>query len=95
MNPANPTDSTQRRLGDFVLDAAPLSRGEFKTVYAADNSAAGTNGWPQRVAVNIPRIQDDAARALLDQELRAVRALNHPGIVRAFGIAEAEGRFLP
>ncbi len=91
MNPATPTDSPQKRLGDFVLDAVPLVRGVLKTVYAADNLAAQSNGWPQRVAVCIPHAQDEEARMLLDSELRVVRTLKHVGIAREFGVIEAEG----
>ena len=91
MSPATPTDSPHKRLGDFVLDAATLGQSRLKTVYAADNLATKNNGWPLRVAVCIPDAQDEEARTLLEHELRAVRALQHPGIVREFGIAEADG----
>jgi hypothetical protein len=43
MNPATPTNSPRKRLGDFALDAVPLGRGGLKTVYAADNLAARSN----------------------------------------------------
>jgi len=91
MNPATPTNSSLKRLGDFVLDAVPLGRGGLKTVYAADNLAAQSNGWPQQVAVCIPLAQDEEARTLLEHELRAVRTLQHPGIARELGIVEADG----
>lgn len=91
MSPATPTDPPHKRLGDFVLDAVPLGQGRLKTVYAADNLAAQSNGWPQQVAVCIPGNQDEEARTLLEHELRAVRTLQHPGIAREFGIAEADG----
>ncbi len=91
MSPAPSTDTLQKRLGDFALDPAPLGRDGLKTIHAADNLASQENGWPQRVAVCIPHAQDEEARALLEHELRAVRALRHPGIAGEFGIAEAEG----
>lgn len=94
MNPATPTDSLQKRLGDFVLDPVPLGRDWLKTVYAAGNLAAENNGWPQRVAVCIPDAQDEEARTLLDHELRAVRTLKYPGVAREFGVIEAEGCLL-
>lgn len=91
MSPAPSTDTLQKRLGDFALDPAPLGRDGLKTIHAADNLASQENGWPQRVAVCIPHAQDEEARALLEHELRAVRALRHPGIAGEFGVAEAEG----
>ena len=91
MSPDTPTDLLQRRLGDFALDAAPLGQNKLKTVYAADNLAAQNNGWPQRVAVCIPHAQDEETRTLLNQELRMVHTLKHPGIAREFGVGEAEG----
>ncbi len=81
---------TPNRLGNFVLDAAPLSRDGFKTAYAASNLAAESNGWPQRVMVWVPQAQDEEARALLAHELRVVSTLKHPGIARQFGIVEAD-----
>lgn len=78
------------RLGDFVIER-PLGRGGFKTVYAASNLSAAANGWPARVAVCVPHAQDDEARQLLANELRVVRTLDHPGIVREFGLAEDGG----
>lgn len=91
MSPATSTDTPQKRLGDFALDPAQLGRDGLKTIHAANNLASQENGWPQRVAVCIPHAQDEEARVLLEHELRAVRALQHPGIARAFGIAEVEG----
>ncbi len=91
MSPGTSIHSPQKHLGDFALDPVPLGQGRFKAVYAASNLAAESNGWPQRVAVCIPHAQDEEARALLDNELRGVRNLKHPGIVKEFGIGEANG----
>lgn len=91
MSPANPTDTPQKRLGDFALDPAPLQRDGLTTIHAAANLAPQDNGWPQRVAVCITHAQDEEARTLLEHELRAVRTLQHPGIAREFGIGEAQG----
>ena len=91
MNPDTSTRSLQKQLGDFVLDAAPLAQGGYKAVYAASNLATENNGWPQRVAVCVPHVQDEEARTLLEHELRVARTLKHPGIAREFGIGEADG----
>lgn len=79
------------RLGEFVIERL-LGRGGFKTVYAARNTAAARNGWPEQVAVCVPHAQDAEARELLYNEIRVVRTLTHPGIVQEFGIEEGEGR---
>src|SRR5262245_38466662 len=78
-------------LGDFVIER-PLGRGGFKTVYAARNLAAERNHWPERVAVCVPHAQDGEARALLNNELKVVRTLDHPGIVQMFGIEEVDAK---
>ena len=79
------------RLGDFVIERL-LGRGGFKSVYAARNTAAARNGWPERIAVCVPHAQDAEARELLRNEVRVVRTLAHPGIVQEFGLEESEGR---
>jgi hypothetical protein len=81
-----------RELGSYRIEAK-LGGGAFKTVYAAVNLAAATNGFPERVAVCIPREQDDEARQLLENELKIMRALRHPGIVEVYTIDEADGTF--
>lgn len=91
MNQDTTTDAPPRRLGDFSVDSVPVARDVLYTVYAADNLAAKRNGWPQRVAVCVPQIQDDEARTLLDSELRVVRSLKHAGIAGTFGSGEAAG----
>ena len=91
MSSVPPIRPLPKRLGDFTPAPTPVGQGGFKAVYAAGNMAAESNGWTQRVAVCIPHVQDDATRALLDKELRAVRALQHDGIVKGFGIGEAQG----
>ena len=79
------------RLGDFQIERL-LGRGGLKTVYAARNLAARANGWPQQVAVCVPHAQDEEARELLRNELRVVQTLDHPAIVREYGLAEARGQ---
>lgn len=91
MSSANPADMPQKRLGDFALNPVPLWSDGLKAVHAAGNLASQSNGWPQRVAVCIPHAQDEEARALLEQELRAMRALQHPGIATEYGLGEADG----
>jgi hypothetical protein len=81
-----------RELGAYRIESK-LGGGAFKTVYAAVNLAPEVNGYPARVAVCIPREQDDEARLLLENELKIMRALRHPGIVEVYTIDEAAGIF--
>ncbi|MDO8811548.1 MAG: hypothetical protein Q7J38_05925 [Gallionella sp.] len=48
MSPAILTDSPQKRLGDFAIDAALLRWDGFRTVHASDNFMAQSNGWLQQ-----------------------------------------------
>jgi AAA+ superfamily predicted ATPase len=79
-----------RTLAGFRVERL-LGRGAFKAVYAAANLDAAGNGWPAEVALCISHVQDGEARELLRNELNVVRMLRHPGIVREFGIVEADG----
>ncbi len=74
-----------KKLGDFVIEEQ-LGRGAFKTVYRATNTTFGRNAYPERVAVCVPHTQDEEAQALLRHEQRMLEALEHPGIVRIFGV---------
>jgi AAA+ superfamily predicted ATPase len=75
----------QTTIGDFVIEEK-LGRGAFKTVYRATNRGFGKNAYPQRVAVCVPHTQDEEAQGLLRHERRMLEALDHPGIVRIFGV---------
>jgi len=66
-----------------------LGRGGFKTVYRACNTASSANGWPAEVAICIPHAQDDEARTLLQRECRIAQSLEHPAVVRVYGIQQA------
>ena len=77
-------------LGPFLVERK-LGGGAFKTVYAAVNTATGRNPYPERVALCLPRAQDEEARRLLENEFRIVKALAHPGIAAAYGLEESEG----
>ena len=78
------------RLGDWQIESL-LGRGSFKAVYAARNLAPSKNGWPAIVALCLPHVQDQEARDLLRNEVRVVSTLSHPGIVREYGVEEADG----
>ncbi len=73
------------RLGDFEIQEQ-LGRGAFKTVYRARNTAFGGNPYPECVAICVPHTQDEEAQNLLRQEQQMLAALDHPGIVRIYGI---------
>ena len=79
------------RLGDWQIEQS-IGRGSFKSVYAARNLNPARNGWPGRVALCLPHAQDGEARELLRNEVRVVSTLSHPGIVREYGVEEADGR---
>lgn len=79
-------------IGCFQIEEA-LGRGAFKTVYRAINRDAAKNGYPERVALCIPHMQDEESRRLLQNEYRIVNALSHPSIVRIYGVEEIEGSF--
>ncbi len=72
-------------LGNFRIDRL-LGRGAFKTVYQAATGAVDLDHYPAEVALCVPHAQDEEARRLLDNEYRVVRGLEHPGIVRVFGL---------
>ncbi len=76
-------------LGDFRLDRR-LGSGAFKTVFSAVNTARD-NGYPERVAVCLPHERDEEARDILRNEFKVVRHLDHPSIVKAYGIEQADG----
>ncbi len=76
-------------IGDFRLDCR-LGSGAFKTVFSAVNTAKD-NGYPERVAVCLPHERDEEARDILKNEFKVVRHLDHPSIVKAYGIEQADG----
>ncbi len=78
------------RLGPFRL-TSELGRGGFKIVYRAENLEFGRNPYPQVVALCVPHCQDEEARTLLRRECQIGAALEHVGIVRQYGVEEAEG----
>lgn len=78
------------RLGPFRL-TAELGRGGFKVVYKAENAEPERNRYPKEVALCVPHCQDEEARTLLRRECQIGAALEHPGIVRQYGVEEAEG----
>lgn len=82
----------EQQMGDFRIGEV-LGRGGFKTVYRAENLAAGANGWPEAVAVCVPHAQDDEARELLQRECRIAQSLQHPAVVRMYGVEEAGDTF--
>lgn len=63
-----------------------LGRGAVADVYDAVDEATG-----DRVAVKVLREADDDQRARLRQELAALEALEHPGIVEVLGHGELDG----
>jgi serine/threonine protein kinase len=79
-------------IGCFQIEEA-LGRGAFKTMYRAINRDSAKNGYPERVALCIPHMQDEESRRLLQNEYRIVNALSHPSIVRIYGVEEIEGSF--
>ncbi len=82
--------TTGLKLGDFTVDRR-LGRGAFKSVYAATNLRPEANGYPARVALCVPHLQDDEAGTLLANELRVAQTLNHAGIAQQYGIEHAGG----
>ena len=79
-------------LGDFRIESC-LGDGFLKTVYAGVNTAPQNNGFPKRVALCVPRAQDDECRRLFESELKIATALRHPSIVATYGIRYADGVF--
>ncbi len=77
------------RMGDFEI-VERLGRGAFKTVHRARNLAPERNGYPAEVALCVPHSQDEEARDLLRHEQKILAGLEHPAIVRIFGV-EQEG----
>ncbi len=80
----------QTKIGDFVVGET-LGRGGFKTVYRARNTAAAANGLPEQVALCVPHAQDAESRAMLEKECAIAQSLDHPAIVRFFGVRESGG----
>lgn len=70
-----------------------LGRGAFKSVYRAHNRNSYQNGYPDTLALCVPHAQDPEARKLLENEYRVVSTLDHPGIVKVFGLDEADDYF--
>ena len=75
------------QVGAFRIERK-LGGGAFKAVYAAINEGQAANGWPEVVALCVPRQQDDEARRLLEKECEIMATLVHPNIVGIHGIGE-------
>ncbi|MCO6456404.1 MAG: protein kinase, partial [Pirellulaceae bacterium] len=76
---------TGQTLGDFRLEQR-RGRGAFKMVYAATNLNPQGNGYPPQLAVCIPHFQDQEAHRLLENEWKVIQSLDHPAIVKAYGL---------
>jgi len=72
-------------LGAFTIERL-LGRGAFKSVYQALDSGEGEKRYPERVALCVPHTQDAEARKLIENEYRIISGLDHPGIVKVYGL---------
>ncbi|MDA0578759.1 MAG: protein kinase [Verrucomicrobia bacterium] len=77
-------------IGDFAVETQ-LGRGGFKTVFRARNTQPAANGYPEIVALCVPHAQDEESRKLLHNEARIAQSLDHPAVVRFYGVEESDG----
>lgn len=77
-----------QRFGPYVLESY-LGAGAFKTVYRARNESAPDQ--PPTVALGFPHLQDEEGTTLLVKEFRALSRLEHPNILRVYGLEQVEG----
>ena len=73
------------KFGPYRLDEY-LGSGAFKSVYRAENTETG-----QTVALGFPHQQDDEGVAELEKEFATGSKLDHPNIMRVFGLERHEG----
>ena len=77
-----------QRFGPFVLEAY-LGSGAFKSVYRARNGEPGT--VPTTIAIGFPHQQDEDGIAELVKELSVLSRLDHPNVLRVYGIEQHDG----
>jgi ATP-dependent 26S proteasome regulatory subunit len=75
----------EETLGVFKIEKF-LGRGNFKSVYLARTQGEGKSRYPDHVALSVPHIQDKENWRLLENEYRMIKGLDHPGIVKAYGL---------
>lgn len=73
------------RFGPYRLDEY-LGSGAFKSVYRAENTETG-----EIVALGFPHQQDDEGVAELEKEFATGSMVEHPNIMRVFGLERHEG----
>lgn len=73
------------RFGPYRLDEY-LGSGAFKSVYRAENTETG-----EVVALGFPHQQDDEGVAELEKEFATGSMVEHPNIMRVFGLERHEG----
>src|SRR5438876_6034942 len=76
-----------QKVGPFLIDME-LGSGAMGTVYRATYEKSG-----QRVAVKVmsPAISSETAQARFEREGEILKQLNHPNIVRLYGVGKAHG----
>ncbi len=74
-----------KELGPFQIIKV-LGSGAFKTVYQAYNTEHEGNGYPETVALCVPHTKDMETDRLMEREYNMISNLEHPGIVKVFGI---------
>ncbi|KAK0410328.1 hypothetical protein QR680_005067 [Steinernema hermaphroditum] len=74
--PETPSESFQRRHGSFTAHKR-IAEGGFSTVYAMVDAASG-----ERIALKLVDLKDDKKLEYLNDEIRIMRRLNHPHVVR-------------
>jgi len=84
--PGGPYKSGQQ-FGPFTLEAY-LGSGAFKSVYRA--RCAGQEGIPEIVALGFPHQQDAEGVMELQKEFILVQRLQHPNILRVYGLRTVE-----
>ena len=78
------------RVGAFRIERK-LGGGAFKAVYEAVNEQPAANGWPERVALCVPRQQDHSAEVAMSYDSTTLTAevetmkLTNAGLVSSWG----------